>query len=59
MHRLIDLLDWQVDHNGRAFSDGELRGRFFIVYFGFTFCPDICPAELTRIANAVNLVGAS
>lgn len=38
-----------VDHNGQPFTAKNLQGRWTIVYFGFTFCPDICPATLSQL----------
>lgn len=35
------------------------RGQFQLVYFGFTFCPDICPVELKKICDVVDQIGAS
>lgn len=35
-----------TDHGGRPLTDGDLRGRWLLVYAGFTTCPDICPTEL-------------
>jgi SCO1/SenC len=46
-----------VDQAGRPFSDADLRGRWSLLYFGFTFCPDICPDELEKMAEAVDAVG--
>ncbi|KAI1099588.1 SCO1 protein, partial [Jackrogersella minutella] len=45
-----------VDQDGRAFSSAELRGRYSLVYFGFTHCPDICPEELDKMARMFDLV---
>ena len=38
-----------VDHNGQPFTAKNLQGRWTLVYFGFTFCPDICPATLSQL----------
>jgi SCO1/SenC len=46
-----------IDQAGRPFSDADLRGRWSLLYFGFTFCPDICPDELEKMAEAVDAVG--
>jgi len=46
-----------VDHNGKAVTDGMFRGKFMLVYFGFTHCPDICPTELRKLSNVVNNIG--
>ncbi len=31
--------------------------RYMLVYFGFTFCPDICPAELAKVTKAIEILG--
>jgi cytochrome oxidase Cu insertion factor (SCO1/SenC/PrrC family) len=50
---------WQlIDQTGRPFSNADLKGSFALLYFGFTHCPDICPDELVKMAEAVDLVGA-
>ena len=41
-----------VDHSGRAFALDNLRGRFSLMFFGFTNCPDICPLTLKVLADA-------
>ncbi|CAI5471741.1 unnamed protein product [Closterium sp. Yama58-4] len=45
-----------VDGQGKPFTEADLKGRWALLYFGFTFCPDICPSELIKIAQAVDLV---
>lgn len=47
-----------VDGQGRRFTDKDLHGRFSLLYFGFTHCPDICPDELEKLAKALNRIGA-
>lgn len=46
-----------IDATGRPMTSGELEGQFHLVYFGFTFCPDICPNELVKMGTAIDLVG--
>jgi protein SCO1/2 len=48
-----------VDAAGRRFTEADLRGAFSLLYFGFTHCPDICPEELEKVAEAVDLVEAA
>jgi protein SCO1/2 len=47
-----------TDHTGRLRSDSEFRGKLMIVYFGYTFCPDVCPTDLQAITMALNALGA-
>jgi protein SCO1/2 len=46
-----------VDHTGRAVSERDFAGRPLLVYFGFTYCPDVCPTELGTIAAALDAMG--
>lgn len=43
-----------VDHRGDPFDSGSLAGRLQVVFFGYTFCPDICPATLYEVADALS-----
>ncbi|KAI9701689.1 MAG: Cu-binding protein [Bogoriella megaspora] len=45
-----------VDHNGNKFTDKDLAGKYALVYFGFTHCPDICPEELDKMAGMIDRV---
>ncbi|KAG7892886.1 hypothetical protein KL936_001060 [Ogataea polymorpha] len=38
-----------IDTEGRPFTQENLKGKFSIIYFGFTHCPDICPDELDKL----------
>lgn len=46
-----------TDHDGRTVTAGDFKGRFFLVYFGYTYCPDICPTALTTMAEALDHLG--
>src|SRR6201987_1748423 len=46
-----------TDQNGQKRSDSEFRGKLMIVYFGYTFCPDVCPADLMAITQALDALG--
>jgi cytochrome oxidase Cu insertion factor (SCO1/SenC/PrrC family) len=46
-----------ADQNGKTRSDSEFRGKLRIVYFGYTFCPDICPTDLMAITQALDALG--
>jgi protein SCO1/2 len=43
-----------VDHTGTPRSDADFRGRFMLVAFGFTQCPDVCPLQLQTIGAALD-----
>ena len=43
-----------VDVNGNVTTDKNFFGKFQLVYFGFTHCPDICPNELVKIGNIMD-----
>ena len=38
-----------IDHNGNEFTEKNLLGKFSLLYFGFSHCPDVCPAELDKL----------
>ena len=44
-------------HTGKPFSDQDLRGKVGLVYFGYTFCPDVCPTELGYLAKVLRALG--
>src|SRR5262245_13928421 len=46
-----------VDHTGKAVTDKDFRSRFLLVFFGFTYCPDVCPSGLQVIAAALDKIG--
>ena len=42
-----------IDQNGRPRTDRDFAGRYRIVYFGYTFCPDVCPVDVQNIAGGL------
>ena len=67
--RLMDDLMWGrgsvggpfelIDHTGKKRTDAEFRGKLLLVYFGYTYCPDVCPTDLLQISLAVDKLGAA
>ncbi|AOW05821.1 SCO1/SenC-domain-containing protein [Yarrowia lipolytica] len=47
------------DHKGGIFSSEDLKGKFSLLYFGFSMCPDICPDELDKMAIMIDEVNKS
>lgn len=46
-----------TDHTGRQVTEQDYLGAFTLVFFGYTFCPDVCPTELGDIALALDELG--
>jgi protein SCO1/2 len=47
-----------VDDEGRPVTSAHLLGRYNLIYFGFTYCPDICPYELKKMSNVITNLGS-
>ena len=47
-----------VDADGKRVTDADLRGKWALLYFGFTKCPDICPEELTKVSGVLKELDA-
>lgn len=45
------------DQRGRRVGPAQWRGKVVLMYFGYTFCPDVCPTELSNIAAAIDALG--
>ena len=48
-----------TDHTGKVRTDADFRGKLLLVYFGFTYCPDICQTDLQNIGLALDKLGAA
>lgn len=46
-----------TDGNGKQVTDQDFRGKYMLVFFGFTFCPDICPTTLNMVSDALDRLG--
>jgi protein SCO1/2 len=46
-----------VDQNGKPFGDSDLKGKWHLVFFGYTNCPDTCPTALNEMALALDRLG--
>jgi len=46
-----------IDHTGAQRSDVEFRGRWMLIYFGYTYCPDLCPTALNDMSMALQEIG--
>lgn len=44
------------DLEGKEFTEQNLLGQWTLLYFGFTFCPDICPEELDKMSEALDIL---
>jgi protein SCO1/2 len=64
---LMDVLMWNresvggpfalIDHTGKPRTEADFRGKFLLIYFGFTHCPDVCPTDLQAIGLALDQLG--
>src|SRR5215470_5161114 len=48
-----------VDQTGTPRTDEDVRGKLLLIYFGYSYCPDVCPTDLQQIGLAVDQLGAA
>ncbi len=46
-----------VDGNGKPVTEKTFAGKYMLVFFGFTYCPDVCPTTLNQVADAMDRLG--
>ena len=46
-----------TDQDGKRVTEQTYRGKYMLVMFGYTTCPDVCPSELQTMANAMDVLG--
>jgi protein SCO1/2 len=46
-----------IDQDGKPITDADLKGRPFLVFFGYTHCPDVCPATLFEVSELMRALG--
>lgn len=46
-----------LDENGKVFTQKDLLGKPYLLYFGYTYCPDVCPTALQQMGAAIDLIG--
>jgi protein SCO1/2 len=47
-----------TDQNGRTVTEADFKGKPFLVFFGFTHCPDVCPTSLFEISEVLKAMGS-
>ena len=67
--RLMDDLMWNrgpiggpfalIDQAGKPRTDEDFRGKLLLIYFGYSYCPDVCPTDLQQVGLAVDQLGAA
>lgn len=48
-----------VDRTGKTVTDKDFLGQYLLIYFGFIFCPDICPQEMEKQTQAIEILDAT
>jgi len=46
-----------IDQNGNTITDADINGRPFLVFFGYTHCPDVCPTTLFDVSEVMHALG--
>ncbi|NPA12707.1 MAG: SCO family protein [Aquificae bacterium] len=46
-----------IDHNGKKVKFSDFRGYYLLIFFGYTYCPDVCPTSMYRIKETLEKLG--
>lgn len=46
-----------TDHTGKSVTEKDFQDKYKLIYFGFTYCPAVCPTELQKMAKALEILG--
>jgi protein SCO1/2 len=46
-----------VDQDGKPITDADMKGKPFLIFFGYTHCPDVCPTTLFELSEVMNVLG--
>ncbi|NQV83585.1 MAG: SCO family protein [Rhodospirillales bacterium] len=46
-----------VDHNAKPVTDADFRNRYMLIFFGYTYCPDVCPTAMLTVGGALDILG--
>ena len=46
-----------IDQNGKPITDADIKGRPFLIFFGYTHCPDVCPTTLFDVSEVMRALG--
>lgn len=46
-----------VNQDGENVSEADFKGRYMMIYFGYTYCPDVCPTALSAMGDALDILG--
>lgn len=47
-----------TDQNGMRRTDADYRGKYMLIFFGYTYCPDVCPTTLAVMSAALDMMGS-
>jgi cytochrome oxidase Cu insertion factor (SCO1/SenC/PrrC family) len=58
-HSMIRTIWGDPERFKKSYYPDDFQGKYYLIYFGFTYCPDVCPISLMKMASALNKVRAS